>query len=109
MKRRNRGAYQSYINMIYGVGSALGAALGGAMADHLGWRWEFGIQVPPLIICCIIAMIAVPSDLGMAGTKRESFVEALKAFDFKGSILLTTAITFFVLGLVSLVLHFALL
>ncbi|KAJ0302458.1 hypothetical protein COL5a_001401 [Colletotrichum fioriniae] len=95
----NRGAYQSYINMIYGVGSALGAALGGAMADHLGWRWEFGIQVPPLIICCIIAMIAVPSDLGMAGTKRESFVEALKAFDFKGSILLTTAITFFVLGL----------
>ncbi|UQC89772.1 major facilitator superfamily transporter [Colletotrichum lupini] len=95
----NRGAYQSYINMIYGVGSALGAALGGAMADHLGWRWEFGIQVPPLIICCIIAMIAVPSDLGMAGTKRETFVEALKAFDFKGSILLTTAITFFVLGL----------
>ncbi|OHF02214.1 major facilitator superfamily transporter [Colletotrichum orchidophilum] len=94
----NRGAYQSYINMIYGVGSALGAALGGAMADHLGWRWEFGIQVPPLIICCIIAVIAVPSDLGMTG-KRESFFEALKAFDFKGSILLTTAITFFVLGL----------
>ncbi|KAF6801173.1 transporter C460.03-like protein 1 [Colletotrichum sojae] len=94
----NRGAYQSYINMIYGVGSALGAALGGAMADHLGWRWEFGIQVPPLILCCIIAVIAVPSDLGLQG-KRETFVEAVKAFDFKGSILLTTAITFFVLGL----------
>ncbi|KZL81709.1 major facilitator superfamily transporter [Colletotrichum incanum] len=94
----NRGAYQSYINMIYGVGSALGAALGGAMADHLGWRWEFGVQVPPLILCCIIAVIAVPSDLGLTG-KRETFVEALKAFDFKGSILLTTSITFFVLGL----------
>ncbi|WQF80417.1 Putative sugar transporter, major facilitator superfamily, MFS transporter superfamily [Colletotrichum destructivum] len=94
----NRGAYQSYINMIYGVGSALGAALGGAMADHLGWRWEFGVQVPPLILCCVIAVIAVPSDLGLAG-KRETFVQALKAFDFKGSILLTTSITFFVLGL----------
>jgi MFS family permease len=33
-----RGAYQSYINIIFGVGSALGAALGGAIADHLGWR-----------------------------------------------------------------------
>lgn len=97
---RNRGAYQSYINMIYGVGSALGAALGGAMADHLGWRWEFGIQVPPLIICCIIAVIAVPGDLGLPrGAKRETLVEALRAFDFKGSALLTTAITFFVLGL----------
>ncbi|TDZ58615.1 putative transporter [Colletotrichum trifolii] len=94
----DRGAYQSYINMIYGVGSALGAALGGAMADHLGWRWEFGIQVPPLVICCIIAVIAVPHDLGLTG-KRETFMEALRAFDFKGSILLTTAITFFVLGL----------
>ncbi|KAK1598218.1 major facilitator superfamily transporter [Colletotrichum navitas] len=94
----NRGAYQSYVNMIYGVGSALGAALGGAMADHLGWRSVFGIQIPPLIICCVIAVIAVPSDLGLAG-KRETFVEALRAFDFKGSILLTTSITFFVLGL----------
>ncbi|CCF39204.1 vacuolar basic amino acid transporter 1 [Colletotrichum higginsianum] len=84
--------------MIYGVGSALGAALGGAMADHLGWRWEFGVQVPPLILCCVIAVIAVPSDLGLVG-KRETFVQALKAFDFKGSILLTTSITFFVLGL----------
>ncbi|KAK1989610.1 MFS general substrate transporter [Colletotrichum falcatum] len=94
----NRGAYQSYINMIYGVGSALGAALGGAMADHLGWRWVFFCQVPPLIVCCFIAVIAVPSDLGLSG-KRETFVEALRAFDFKGSVLLTTSVTFFVLGL----------
>ena len=39
-----RGIYQSYINIVYGLGSALGVATGGAMADHLGWRWEFGIQ-----------------------------------------------------------------
>lgn len=28
-----RGAYQSYINIVYGAGSALGAATGGAIAD----------------------------------------------------------------------------
>jgi Na+/melibiose symporter-like transporter len=39
-----RGIYQSYINIVYGLGSALGVATGGAMADHLGWRWEFGVQ-----------------------------------------------------------------
>lgn len=38
-----RGAYQSYINIIFGIGSAMGAALGGAIADHWGWRWEFGM------------------------------------------------------------------
>jgi hypothetical protein len=39
-----RGEFQSYTNIVYGVGSALGAATGGAIADHLGWRWEFGMQ-----------------------------------------------------------------
>ena len=42
-----RGTYQSYVNVVYGVASASGAALGGVMADSLGWRWEFGIQVIP--------------------------------------------------------------
>jgi len=36
-----QGVYQSYINIVFGAGSALGAALGGAIADQLGWRWEF--------------------------------------------------------------------
>lgn len=34
-----RGAYQSYLNIVFGAGSAAGAALGGAIADSLGWRW----------------------------------------------------------------------
>ena len=45
-----RVAYQSYVHIVFGVGSALGAATGGAIADHLGWRWKFGIQIPPLAV-----------------------------------------------------------
>lgn len=33
-----RGTYQSYINMLFGIGSTSGAALGGAIADAFGWR-----------------------------------------------------------------------
>jgi hypothetical protein len=97
-----RGAYQSYINIIFGAGSMLGAALGGAIADHLGWRWEFGIQIPFLIICLLIACFTIPRNLGIAeGVKRKTLLEAMKVFDFKGSILLTTSITFLILGIVS--------
>jgi predicted MFS family arabinose efflux permease len=39
-----RGAYQSILNLAFGIGSSLGAAMGGYLADVLGWRWEFGIQ-----------------------------------------------------------------
>ena len=97
-----RGAYQSYINIVYGIGSALGAATGGAIADHLGWRWEFGMQVPALVFCLVIACLFIPRKLGLAeGVKKKTLWEAMKVFDFQGSILLTTSITFLILGLVS--------
>lgn len=100
----SRGVYQSYINIVFGLGSALGAALGGAIADSLGWRWEFGIQVPYIAICTLAAAIVVPRSLGLETTgKRESFLTAMKAFDYRGSLLLTTSITFLILGLVSVV------
>lgn len=94
----NRGIYQSYINAIYGVGATLGAALGGFMADYLGWRWEFGIQVPPIVLCVAISMITIPHDLGLTA-KKATFIQAMRSFDFRGSVLLTSAITFLILGL----------
>ncbi|KAH6607643.1 hypothetical protein Trco_003956 [Trichoderma cornu-damae] len=93
-----RGNYQSYINVTYGAGSALGAALGGAMAEALGWRWEFGVQVPPLLLCVAVAAVVLPDDIGLEGP-RKGAVDALREFDFKGSVLLTMATTFAILGL----------
>ncbi|KAI1462035.1 MFS general substrate transporter [Annulohypoxylon moriforme] len=93
-----RGSYQSYVNVVYGLASALGAALGGLMADSLGWRWEFGIQVFPIVLCFVIASLGIPGDLGLQN-KHQTFRDAMKAFDFRGSILLTTSTTFLILGL----------
>ncbi|XXG94128.1 hypothetical protein Hte_000380 [Hypoxylon texense] len=93
-----RGSYQSYVNVVYGLASASGAALGGLMADSLGWRWEFGIQVFPIVLCLIVAAIGIPRDLGLQD-KHQTFKQAMKKFDFRGSILLTTSTTFLILGL----------
>ncbi len=49
----NRGIYQSYINLFFGMGSIAGAALGGFLCDRLGWRWTFGIQVPYILLCLL--------------------------------------------------------
>ncbi|PHH64805.1 hypothetical protein CDD81_3871 [Ophiocordyceps australis] len=93
-----RGAYQSYINVTYGIGSALGAALGGAMAEALGWRWEFGVQIPPLLVCLCISALALPPELGKSGESTTVW-QALQAFDARGSVLLTLAVCFLILGL----------
>lgn len=121
-----RGTYQSYINMIFGIGSTSGAALGGAIADVFGWRvslilrsryntlatltnyelqWEFYCQLPAIGLCLVVAYFTVPSDLGITkGAQQKSLLEAMKVFDFKGSFLLTTSITFLILGLVCAIL-----
>lgn len=97
-----RGAYQSYVHIVFGAGSALGAATGGAIADHLGWRWEFGIQIPLLAVTFAGACLTTPRNLGLgAGVTKNGFWNALKLFDYRGSLLLTTSVTFLVLGLVS--------
>ncbi|GJN66942.1 hypothetical protein PLICBS_000964 [Purpureocillium lilacinum] len=98
---RRRGAYQSFINVTFGVGSALGSALGGAMAEALGWRWEFGVQIPPLLLCIGVSAVAIPADLGVVecGRERKGVWAALREFDARGSLLLTGAISFLILGL----------
>ncbi|PMD62935.1 MFS general substrate transporter [Hyaloscypha bicolor E] len=95
-----RGVYQSYINIVFGVGSTMGAALGGAIADSLGWRWEFGVQVPLIALCVLGSYFVIPRKLGLAaGIEKKTLWEAMKVFDFKGSLLLTACITFLILGL----------
>ena len=80
----------------------LGAGLGGVMADCLGWRWEFGVQVPVLAAGLVVAVATVPDDLGLAGRGKKPLLEAMKTFDFRGSALMSTSVTALILGLVGL-------
>ena len=97
----HRASYLSVLNLSYGIGSALGAALGGLMADKLGWRWEFGIQIPAFAIGFIIAYISVPNGLGpcLAKNTGATFWQSIKSFDVLGSLLLTISVICLILGL----------
>lgn len=87
---------------VYGIAAASGAAFGGLLADSLGWRWEFGIQLLPLTLCFATAVLGMPADLGLQkGERKQTLMQALRGFDTKGSVLLTTSTTFLILGLVS--------
>ncbi|KAI1634996.1 major facilitator superfamily domain-containing protein [Biscogniauxia mediterranea] len=95
-----RGTYQSYINVVYGLAAASGAAFGGLMADTLGWRWEFGVQVFPIVAGLAIAAVGIPRDIGLQGKRGDkSLWRAVAEFDWRGSALLTTSTTFLILGL----------
>jgi predicted MFS family arabinose efflux permease len=96
-----RASYLALLNLAYGTGSSLGAALGGFLADALGWRWEFGIQVPAIALCFVIACFTIPTGLGpnFAMRGKSSLWQMVKGFDLTGSFLLTSSVAFLVLAL----------
>ncbi|KAF7861621.1 uncharacterized protein EAF02_010575 [Botrytis sinoallii] len=71
-----RGAYQSYLNIVFGIGAASGAALGGCDGGFI---------------------LDGDGNLGFRGKK--TLKEALSVFDYKGSLLLMATITFFILAI----------
>ncbi|KAF2494141.1 MFS general substrate transporter [Lophium mytilinum] len=96
-----RGTYQAYINLFYGLGSASGAAFGGFLCDRIGWRWTFGVQIPPLLAVFVLAFFSTPTTLGpqLAKTSGKGALETIKSFDLAGSFFLTTSVAFLILGL----------
>lgn len=34
-----RGTWQGIVNIVFAFGAAIGAPLGGFLADSIGWRW----------------------------------------------------------------------
>ncbi|EGX92907.1 MFS transporter, putative [Cordyceps militaris CM01] len=93
-----RGSFQALINATWGTGSAIGAAAGGWLAETVGWRWEFGIQVPLLVVIFVASWVAIPRDIGIRGKPAKTVVQALREFDLVGSGLLTAATAAFILG-----------
>ena len=96
-----RGTYQAYINLFFGGGSAAGAAFGGFLCDTIGWRGTFAIQIPVLLVLFLNGLFTTPSSLGpnLAKSSSKGMMDAMKGFDFAGSILLTGSVAFLILGL----------
>ena len=54
-----RGIYQAINNLIMGVGATLGASLGGIIADNLGWRWAFFLQLPFAVFGILVGFLFI--------------------------------------------------
>ncbi|KAG6829503.1 hypothetical protein H0H87_011236 [Tephrocybe sp. NHM501043] len=81
---RSRGTWQGVLNIIWTMGSASGAPLGGFLADSIGWRWAFLLQVP----LTLLAIASVTFGLHLPKTDSSNFSAKLKRVDFAGSLVL---------------------
>ncbi|KAI5832975.1 MFS general substrate transporter [Schizophyllum commune Tattone D] len=85
---RSRGTWQGILNIIFATGSVTGAPLGGILADSIGWRWGFLIQVP----IAALAIVAVIVFLHLPHADRSHFRAKLRRVDFAGAVLLILTI-----------------
>ncbi|THH04876.1 hypothetical protein EW146_g10056 [Bondarzewia mesenterica] len=92
---RSRGTWQGLINIVFATGSATGAPLGGILADSIGWRWAFLIQVP----ATLAAIISVSIALKIPKPEASHLYDKLKRVDFAGAFTLVIAILSLLLGL----------
>ena len=49
-----RGKYQSYVSIIFGLSSIIGPLVGGFITDNIGWEWIFYINVPIGIVIILL-------------------------------------------------------
>jgi MFS family permease len=88
-----RGIYQAINNLTMGTGAILGAALGGAIADNLGWRWAFYLQLPLASFGIAIGYLF----LGDSSPSKSS--NRLGDLDYLGSALLVVGLVIQLTGL----------
>lgn len=90
---KERGIYQGYANIVYGLGQMLGAPLGGIIIDTIGWRAIFGVQVPIIVLCAVLAIRNINIKLSHIPPVSERFTRKnLSRIDIFGSLSLATTI-----------------
>jgi MFS family permease len=93
-----RGMYQALQNGMNGFGAIAGASFGGSIADHIGWRWCFLLQVPVSVLALIVGYLVIKNP-PITFTVGDGFGAVWKRVDVSGSLLLVAAVSVQLVGL----------
>lgn len=91
---RRRGIYQAMQNGIFGLGAISGASLGGIIADTIGWRWCFLLQIPVSFFALIVGSVVLRHEAsGTLLALGEGLGVMWARVDLLGAVLLVGAVS----------------
>ncbi|OAL34145.1 hypothetical protein AYO20_06600 [Fonsecaea nubica] len=98
---QERGMYQACQNVLHGFGSICGASLGGLIADHIGWRWCFLLQVPVSTFAFVVGHFVIKkhetkksaTDEESEGSSAAKLSSKWEQIDLSGAVLLVLGLS----------------
>ncbi|KAJ7359512.1 MFS general substrate transporter [Mycena albidolilacea] len=96
---KSRGLYQGFGNLLFGLGGAIGAPLGGWLGDTIGWRAAFLCQSPFLVFGFLLLYLKIREPESVLAATGTNIFTKLKRIDYAGSVSLILALLTFLLGI----------
>ncbi|MCG7321816.1 MFS transporter [Arsenicicoccus bolidensis] len=80
---RERGRYSGYLGATFALGTVAGPLVGGALTEHLSWRWCFYVGVP----FALLAIVVLQKTLHLPTRRRgETHIDYLGAILLAGGV-----------------------
>ncbi|CAO3652975.1 unnamed protein product [Cunninghamella blakesleeana] len=97
---RERGKFQGYGNIAYGLGSVVGAPVGGFLTDTIGWRFCFYINLPFLLVTLYVTTYLLTNynlEENKEGAEAKLW-QRLKKIDYAGAITIVSSVVAFLVA-----------